>query len=168
MKTANQFTERNAKRALDETKKSNQLTLRSYVLATDIKPLKGRLEEGLVVRVVMKNTGKMPAQDVAIGVRFAYAASQPRPAVRHEADVSSRSLIGPDQTYPGDYPIRKPTQAESELLAGGKGKLYVFGIITYNDFFATDHVTMFCGMYAPTHGGGPLTFIFCPTGNAAY
>jgi hypothetical protein len=63
-------------------------------------------------------------------------------------DNTSRSVIGPSEIYATNYILNITAQDFNQLRDGAK-KMYLYGLIRYQDIFGTEHHTHYCLEYVP-------------------
>lgn len=100
----------------------------------------------IFTRVKFVNSGKSPALKV-----FTFAnleirdtpVPEPMPPLPTDG-AGSRAVLGPQSTYTIALKLDKQTtQTIQEIIAGQK-KVYVWGIVEYDDIFGVRHRTKFC------------------------
>lgn len=153
------------------TADQEQRTLRPYLSvrgdASPVELLVGALPSA---NLIVEFLGRTPANSVTWvgGVQVAeYPLKTRLPDISHEAALAlrNRSLLVSSNVR---LSLISETELTEEQLAaikdGSKQRLYVHGVIFYEDVFGAKHRTTFCMMFF----GEPLKGIFCDTGNEAH
>ena len=132
------------------TERNSQLELRAYISVGE-EP-KGRIiEEGERARVqsVITNNGKTPANDVKCNSGIVILPKDIReqsqlPKLK-DKELTSTVMAAGEAVFlstEGDYPI--DSRELADICGFGNNRLYVYGIITYQDAFDGKQYTNFC------------------------
>lgn len=136
--------------ALRETKRSNELAQRAWVLIETIMIDEPVANKDLRLDVNERNYGKSPASQIttyAGPIILHIPPNQFRPKASYQRLIDSRMLAGPDKAFPSNFTFRLRDADIKEIQTGAT--LYIVGRITYVDpFFEISHTTretIFCG-----------------------
>jgi hypothetical protein len=148
-----------AKRSLDATITQNRLDQRAWVgpIEMGINDPPVHVGSRLVATIVLTNSGKTPALDVATlaSIEFVDKDAILNPHYQiDKTDQVSRSVIQPGmKEIITTLPVSSPTGSGAGTMGtkdfteiqSGKSIVYVFGKITYRDVFGGKHFATFCG-----------------------
>ena len=153
--------------ALSETRRSNELAQRAWATGISMSGIFRRKNGGFEAHLMIKNSGRSPAQRIAVAVNW-YHDAQPPKALTEPKDVPpSVALLAPDGTSVAILRLHDLPEARLAQANAGIGKLYVAGFILYDDPFGRRR-SEFCGIYMPNRQHPNSTFDFCSVWNRAY
>lgn len=160
--------------SLQEAKLTREIENRAYVniksgsLVTALKA-----GERPSASIVIENAGHTPARHTVMRVMIeSRDASAPEPepmtAARLDGITTSQpqsiTIVPPNNTL--NMTVQSPTVLTEELINAvnqGRIRLYVWGIMEYDDVFGRHHKSQFCGAAKP----GTIAFDNCGQGNDA-
>jgi hypothetical protein len=145
------------------TSESNERAQRAWVLAHEMEGMDLKAAGTGDTRMVLKNSGKSPAQKVVIQATWVLGELPAQIGVRNSGPSVSRSLIGPGKEYWTPVSVLGVAPADVPGVVSGATPLYLAGNILYEDVFSKDRVTVFCWHYLPTR----KHFEFCSALNEA-
>lgn len=149
--------------ALKETKRSNELDKRAWVLVSSLDLLVDNTGVA-AVRLTLKNPGRMPAQNVVVRLD-----TSDRPPEQFGLNVNERwSLIGPGESVQFPVPLNI-TAGQLADVRQGRRKLFVFGAIGYVDPFSEARDPIYHPMttYCAEYSTAVHALVFCARGNRA-
>ena len=115
--------------------------------------------------VVITNSGKSPARKVRTLIKFDTIPADRKFSPNYGLlQKQSVVIIQPQQRFRMPTPPSQPVSASDiDTIENGKAILYLFGKITYEDIFKTQHSTTFCMTLAPSLD----SFVACDAYNEA-
>ncbi len=137
------------KNQLIDARKATRLDQRAWVGVDKVNSFNFKVGPNFSIPFDMVNTGKTPALHVATrtsmkslekGDEFSPTYSDPRPIKPSIGVIQPQMHLGLS-TLPTDIPT-----AQYGDIENGKGILYAYGDITYDDIFGDSHETTFCVM----------------------
>lgn len=145
---------------------------RAWVGPTLVLPPEYKNQEGEMVYVkegesikcglVLKNTGKTPAKNVEYSIVVQSLKNKETPVIKESFGSKDIALLQPEMTISISYPpITGISKENIENIKSCIDKLYIYGIIRYEDVFKEKHWTKFCVYLSPDLS----TFSSCETNN---
>jgi hypothetical protein len=167
-------TSEESKRALDATIGMARRDQRAWVGPIEVVPAWREptnkpiyIKDGFPAKfeVVITNSGKSPARKVRTWIQFDTIPADRKFSPNYGLpQKQSVSVIQPQQRFTLPTSSLQPVNASDiDTIKNGKAILYLFGKITYEDIFKTQHSTTFCMTLAPSLDG----FAACDAYNEA-
>lgn len=132
-----------------ESRRSSERQLRAYVnvvetLIEDIQVRKiGSFEQHILfIKILMKNFGQTPANDVISWADREYSSTNARPTITNPTKMPAPYSVPPGGAFT-HYVMKRLRHGEYDALRAGTATLWVFGEIRYTDTFGSVRKTDF-------------------------
>lgn len=149
-----------------------RLEQRAWVGPILVKPPEYKNQDGKLVYVkegepikcglVIKNSGNTPAKRVEYSIVVQTLKCPEEPTIKESTGKKDITLLQPNMTISTSYPpITGVSKMDIEKLEKEIDRLYMYGIVRYEDIFNIEHWTKFCLYLSPNL----TTFSLCQNNN---
>lgn len=119
-----------------------------------------------VVTIHFVNAGKSPARNLESNAHLAMmtpplADPPPSHMTQEIPRDPSVSVIGPGMPYEQTIPMKAPEAVTRDATVMSQMRLYVWGVVTYQDGFSKTRHTRFCAEWTPSPVARKANFTFC-------
>jgi hypothetical protein len=151
------------RKALTETRRANNLTLRPWLIAENIEAPRLPWNEYTFPSLTIRNAGRLPAVDILVAATY-YIGTPPTswPPAMPPGEGEARLLLAAGN--PTRFTMPGLTLSDEELGHVGTGAfvLILISRLIYTDALDTRGETIQCALYVPNLG----RFVFAPRGNS--
>ena len=141
---------RQSKQVLDASIVNSRLDQRAWVGAIAISKPELAVRKDFSASIEVANTGKTPAVKFSSLAQFQWVGNGAHlsPFYMVSGIPGSVSVVQPGMHASINTPQIPITEAQFEAIKEGKLRLYVYGILKYEDIFGKPHMNKFCGYFS--------------------